>query len=127
MNYIHEVYFQDHCKILRHLLPYDKYEVKIEAPFEICQKGLQNFLQCSRQKISKICIWLTAQQYILQLPKHITGTKRRRNAYFITDEGKKALEPPNIEIGDEPREYPAPPKGWIWEIIQRKWAYYEDE
>ncbi len=74
-------------KVLLHLLRFGDYEG--ECPQDITQRGMEESLGISQSHVSYAVKSLRRQGLVEEKLAHITGAKRRRKAYVLTEQGYK--------------------------------------
>jgi len=119
---IRETYFQEHLLVLEHINRFSHYEDEWDVPYEITNKGIQEYLKCGKEKSGKICAWLVAEGWMIPKLKHIVGQTKRLVTYYPTAKTKQELASPDMA---QPTVKPVatfPPK-WIWDNRIRKWTW----
>ena len=84
-----------HRRVLEHLFSLGYSENRFEAAWNRTQPGIAESLGCARSRISLIANEAISAGFVESRFRHIVGGPsdgRRRNAYFITPEGRSALK-----------------------------------
>jgi len=62
--------------------------VNERAPYSLCQEGISEAVELSRNRTSKLLRELVDEGFIKENSSHIKGSKRQRKVYSLTPEGK---------------------------------------
>ncbi len=87
-------------RILVHLWAQKKsigYDEHKEVPFSLCQKGISESVDLSRNRTSEIIRDLVEKGLVEESVRRVVGLKRRRKVYSLTEKGMKRAK----EIRDE--------------------------
>ena len=69
-----------------------KYVDSYEAPEVVSQKGIASELNVRQNHVSRALIELTSDTLIFSRTSHVIGIARRRQVYFLTQNGSKNME-----------------------------------
>lgn len=87
-------------KILIHLISYSKFRDEGEAPVQISQDGMAKAVGVRRSHIASALKDLKENELVEEKKARVIGEKRRKNAYFLTHEGKtEALRLKEVFLG----------------------------
>lgn len=80
-------------RILLHLLSQRTFEeIGVEAPYALCQKGIAEAVDLSRNRTSELIRELISEGLVKEDVNRIVGLERRRKIYSLTHDGRKKAE-----------------------------------
>ncbi len=88
-------------RLLLYLKEYLRYNDKFEVPVDITQEGIAEALGIRQHHVSRAITTLVDNGMVYERTAHIKGKKRRRKAYFLTQESIPYLEELEQEIGSQ--------------------------
>ncbi|MEM4293794.1 MAG: hypothetical protein QXJ27_06485, partial [Thermoplasmata archaeon] len=80
-------------RILVHLFLYSRYENDFEVPYAVAQEGIAEAVYAPRAHVSAVLKEMRAAGLIYSKLAHVSRGFRRKNVYFLTDNGKERAKP----------------------------------